>query len=66
MTTGPAVIDQKLLADALDWLIGGCVSAPTADFALQCPKEIEHGSLTPLGSFALKGVTVPQLVYGVA
>ena len=61
---GPAV-NLAARIEALSGEIGRTILA-SADFALQCPKEIEQGGLTPLGSFALKGVTVPQLVYGVA
>jgi hypothetical protein len=30
------------------------------------PQLLAEGGLTPLGSFMLKGATVPQRVYGVA
>lgn len=61
---GPAV-NLAARIEALSGEIGRTILA-SADFALQCPKEIEHGRLTPLGTFILKGVVVPQLVYGVA
>jgi adenylate cyclase len=61
---GPAV-NLAARIEGLSGEIGRTILA-SADFALQCPKEIEHGTLAPLGSFALKGVAVPQLVYGVA
>jgi adenylate cyclase len=60
---GPAV-NLAARIEALSGQIGRTILA-SADFALQCPQEIEHGTLTPLGTFPLKGVTVPQLVYGV-
>jgi adenylate cyclase len=34
MTKPPAVIDPHLLAEAIDWMIDGCVSAPTAELVL--------------------------------
>jgi adenylate cyclase len=61
---GPAV-NLAARIEALSAEIGRTILT-SADFAMQCPQEIEHGTLTPLGSFALKGVAVPQLVYGVA
>jgi adenylate cyclase len=61
---GPAV-NLAARIEALSGQIGRTILA-SADFALQCPKELEHGTLLPLGTFALKGVAVPQLVYGVA
>jgi len=61
---GPAV-NLAARIEALSSQIGRTILA-SADFALQCPKEIELGKLSPLGEFTLKGVTVPQLVYGVA
>jgi len=61
---GPAV-NLAARIETLSGEIGRTILA-SADFALQCPQEIEHGTLQPLGSFTLKGVTVPQLVYGVA
>ena len=61
---GPAV-NLAARIEALSSQIGRTILA-SADFALQCPKEIEQGKLSPLGEFTLKGVTVPQLVYGVA
>jgi adenylate cyclase len=52
MTNHPA-IDQKRLAEAIDWLIDGCVSAPTADDALNqicerltaCGVPLAHGAV---------------------
>jgi len=61
---GPAV-NLAARIEALSGQIGRTILA-SADFALQCPKELEQGSLIPLGTFTFKGVTVPQLVYGVA
>lgn len=61
---GPAV-NLAARIEALSGEIGRTILA-SADFALQCSQEIEQGGLTPLGSFMLKGVTVPQRVYGVA
>ena len=34
MTNASSVIDQRLLAEAIDWPIDGCASAPTADLVL--------------------------------
>jgi adenylate cyclase len=61
---GPAV-NLAARIEALSGEIDRTILA-SADFALQCPQEIEQGALTPLGTFTLKGVKVPQLVYGVA
>jgi adenylate cyclase len=61
---GPAV-NLAARIEALSGEIGRTILA-SADFALQCPLEIEQGALTPLGSFTLKGVAAPQRVYGLA
>jgi adenylate cyclase len=61
---GPAV-NLAARIETLSGEIGRTILA-SADFAQQCPNEIEHGTLVPLGSFSLKGVTVPQFVYGAA
>ena len=61
-----SAIDRTLLAEARIEAPSAeidCTILTSADFALQCPSEIEHGTL---GSLTLKGVAVPQLVYGVA
>jgi adenylate cyclase len=61
---GPAV-NLAARIEALSGEIGRTILA-SADFALQCPQALEHGTLVPLGTFPLKGVALPQLVYGIA
>jgi adenylate cyclase len=60
---GPAV-NLAARIEALSGQIGRTILV-SADFALQCPQELEQNALVPLGTFALKGVAVPQLVYGI-
>ena len=64
MTMIPAPIDQALLAEAIDWLIDGAASAPTADEALNqiCARLTACG--VPLAQAAIFARTLHPEIMG--